>query len=76
MLDHNVAPVLPFIARGRVCPISGNGHRGGGPCGSPPCQRAPRIPRVRQKYAKGVGCSRAYVAGVRSFDDIMGAQAR
>jgi hypothetical protein len=38
----------------------------GGPCGSPSCQRVPRVPRARQKYAEGVG----------RFDDVMGAQAR
>jgi hypothetical protein len=89
MLDHKVAPMLPFTVRGRVCPISGNGHRGGGPRGSPPCQRAPCVPRARRKYTKGVGRSRAYVAGVGRggdcsrrgagvgrFDDVMGARAR
>jgi hypothetical protein len=63
MLDRDAAPMLPFTVHGRVHPISGNRRRGGGPHGSPPCQRALRVPRARQKYAKKVRCSRAYVAG-------------
>jgi hypothetical protein len=89
MLDHSVVPMLLFTVHDHVCPIGGNGCRGRGPCGSSPCQRAPRVPRARQKYAKRVGRSRAYVvgvgrggdcsrrgAGVRRFDDIMGTRAR
>jgi hypothetical protein len=89
MLDHSAAPMLPSTMYGRVCPISGNGCRGGGPRGSRPCQRALRVPRARRKYAKGVGCSHAYLAGVGRggerfrrdarvgrFDDVMGARAR
>jgi len=62
MSDHNVAPMLPFTMHGSVCPIIGNGCRVGGPRGSRPRQRALRVPRPRQKYAKGVG----------RFDDVMG----
>jgi hypothetical protein len=51
---------------GHVRPIGGSGCRGEGPRGSLSCQRAPRVPRARQKYAEGV----------ERFDDIMGAQAR
>jgi hypothetical protein len=85
MLGQNAVPTLLFTMHGHVCPIGGNGCRGEGPCGFPPCQRAPRVPRARQKYAKGVGRSRAYVAGVgrggnryrqdvgvERFDDVMG----
>jgi hypothetical protein len=64
MSDHNTAPMLPFIVHGRVHPIIRNGCRGGGPRGSRPRQRALRVPRARLKYVKGVGRSRAYVAGV------------
>jgi hypothetical protein len=60
-----------FTVHGHVHPIRGNGHHGEGPQGSSPCQRAPRVPRVRQKHAKGVGRSRAHVTGVGSFDDVM-----
>jgi hypothetical protein len=58
----------------------------GGPGGSLSCQRAARVPRARQKYAEGVGRSRAYVVGVRRsrayvagigrFDDVVMAWAR
>jgi hypothetical protein len=57
MSGHNAAPMLPFTVHGRVCPIIGNGCRGGGPRGSQLHLRALRVPRVRRKYAKGVGRS-------------------
>jgi hypothetical protein len=47
-----------------------------GPRGSPSCQRAAHVPQARQKYAEGVGRSRAYVAGVGRFDDVVMAWAR
>jgi hypothetical protein len=88
MLNRNAALMLPFTVRDRVCPISGNGHHGGGPRGSPHCQRALRVSRARRKHAKRVGCSCTYVArsgeredcsrqgaGVRRFDGIIGARA-
>jgi hypothetical protein len=55
MLDHSAAPMLPSTVHGRVRPISGNRCRGGGPCGSRPCQRALRVPWARRKCAKGSG---------------------
>jgi hypothetical protein len=72
MLDQSAVPTLLFTVHGHVRPIGGNERRGEGPRGSPPCQRAPRVPRARQKYAERVGRSRAYVAGVGRFDDVMG----
>jgi hypothetical protein len=70
-------------------PSAGVGVVVGAPRGSPSCQRAPHVPRTRQKYAKRIGRSRAYVAGVgrggnrsrqgagvRRFDNVMGARAR
>jgi hypothetical protein len=57
-----------------------------GPRGSPSCQRAACVPQARQKYAEGVGRSRAYVvgvghsrayvAGIGRFDDVVMAWAR
>jgi hypothetical protein len=38
----------------------------GGPRGSPSCQRAPRVPRTRQKYVEEVG----------RFDDVTRARTR
>jgi hypothetical protein len=89
MLDQSAIPMLLFTVHGHVCPIGGNGCCGRGPRGSPPCQRASRVPRVRQKYAKRVERSHAYIvgvrrgghcsrrdAGVRRFDDIMGTRVR
>jgi hypothetical protein len=38
-------------------PSAGVGAAVGGPHGSPSCQRAPRVPRARQKYAKGSSAS-------------------
>jgi hypothetical protein len=89
MLDQSVVPVFLFTVHGHVRPIGGNECCGEGPRGSPPCQRTPCVPRVRQKYAKRVGRSRAYIVrvgrggncsrrgvGVGSFDDVMGARAR
>jgi hypothetical protein len=64
MLGKSVVLVFLFTVHSHVCPIGGRGCRGEGPCGSPSCQRAPRVPRARQKYAKRVGRSRAYVAVV------------
>jgi hypothetical protein len=64
MFGQSVVHVLLFTVHGHFRPIGGNGCRGEGPRGSLPCQRAPRVLRVRQKYAMGVGRSRAYVAGV------------
>jgi hypothetical protein len=64
MSGHNTAHMLSFTMHGRVRPIIGNGCRGGGPCGSRPCQRVLRVPRARWKYAQGVERFRAYVAGV------------
>jgi hypothetical protein len=65
--DHvgqSAVPTLLLTVHGHVYPISRNGCRGEGLHGSSPCQRAPCVPRMRQKYAKEVGRSRAYVAGV------------
>jgi hypothetical protein len=85
ILDQSAVPMLLFTVHSHVRPIGGNGRYGEDSRGSPPCQRAPRAPRARQKYAKRVGRSRAYVAGVeqgrncsrqgtgvRRFDDVMG----
>jgi hypothetical protein len=85
MLGQSVVPTLLFTVHGHVHPIGGNGCCGEGPHGSPPCQRGPHVPRARQKYAKGVGRSRAYVVmierdgnhsrlgiGIGRFDDVMG----
>jgi hypothetical protein len=85
MLGQSVVPTLLFLVHGHVLPICKDGHRGEGPSGFSPCHRAPRIPRARQKYAKRVRRSHAYVvgigqggscsrqgAGVGHFDDIMG----
>jgi hypothetical protein len=47
----------------------------GGPLGSPSCQRASRVPQARRKKAERVRRSRAYVARVGHFDDIMRARA-
>jgi hypothetical protein len=55
---------VQFTVHGHVCPIGKNGCCGGGPHGSLPCQRAPRVPRARQKYAKRVRRSYAYTTGV------------
>jgi hypothetical protein len=66
MLGQGVVPVLLLTVHDHVCPIGGSGCRGWGPRGSLSCQRAPRVPRARQKYAEEVG----------RFDDIMGAWAR
>jgi hypothetical protein len=38
-----------------IRPINGSRCRGEGLCGSLSCQRAPRVPWARQKYAKGSG---------------------
>jgi hypothetical protein len=89
MLGLSAVPTLLFTVHDHVRPISGNGCRGEGLRGSPPCQRAPCVPQARQKYAKGVEHSRAYIAGVGRgkncsrqhtgvgrFDDIMGARVR
>jgi hypothetical protein len=72
MLGQSTVPTLLFTVHGHVRPIGGNGRRSEGPRDSPPCQRAPRVLRARQKYAKRVERSRAYVAGVGRFDDVMG----
>jgi hypothetical protein len=40
MLDQSVVHMFSSTVHGHVCPISGDGRRGGGPCGSLPCQRA------------------------------------
>jgi hypothetical protein len=69
MLDRDVAPMPPFTVHGRVRPISGNRRRGGGPHGFPPCQRALHVSWARQKYAKKVRCSRAYVTGFGRGED-------
>jgi hypothetical protein len=66
MLGQGVVPVLLLIVHGHVRPIGGSRCRGWGPRGSPSCQRVPRVPRARRKYAEGVG----------RFDDVMGARAR
>jgi hypothetical protein len=55
MLGQSAVPTFLFTVHGHVHTIGGNGRRGKGPRGSPPCQRAPRVPRARQKYAKEVG---------------------
>jgi hypothetical protein len=81
--------VFLLTVQGHVRPISGSGCRGEGPRGSPSYQRAPRVPRARQKYAKRVGRSRSFVArvgrggsrfrqgaGVGHFDDVTGVRAR
>jgi hypothetical protein len=88
MLGQSTVPTLLFTMHGHIRPINRNGRRDEGPRGFSHCQRAPRVPRARQKYAKGVGRSRAHVAGVErggncsrqgaglgAFDDIMGARA-
>jgi hypothetical protein len=71
MSGQSAVPMLLLNVHGLVCPISGSGCRSEGPRGFSPCQRAPRVPRARQKYAKGVSRSRAYVAMVGHFDDVM-----
>jgi hypothetical protein len=70
MLDQSAVPMFPSTVHGHVRPISGNGCRGEGPCGSRPYQTALRIPRARQKYVKVVKHSRAYIAGVRRGKDV------
>jgi hypothetical protein len=55
ILSQSMVLVLVFIVHGHVRPIGRSGCRGEGPRDSPPCQRAPRVPRVRLKYAKGSG---------------------
>jgi hypothetical protein len=64
MLGQSAVPTLLFIVHSHVHPIGESGCHGEGPRGSPPCQMAPRVPRARQKYAKRVERSRAYVGGV------------
>jgi hypothetical protein len=54
MLGQSVVPVFLFTVHGHVRPIGGNGRRGEAPRDSLPCQRTPRVPRARQKYAKRV----------------------
>jgi hypothetical protein len=75
-LDQSMVPVLLFTVHGHFCPIGRSGCRGWGPRGSLSCQRAPRVPRAKRKYAEGVRRSCAYVAGVGCFDDVMRARAR
>jgi hypothetical protein len=64
MLGQSAVPVFLFTVHGHVRHIGGNGHCGESPRGSPSCQRASRVPRARQNYAKMVGRSRVYVAWV------------
>jgi hypothetical protein len=64
MLGQGMVPVLLLTMHGHVRPIGGSECRGWGPRGSPSCQRAPRVPRARRKYAEGVG----------RFDDVMRAR--
>jgi hypothetical protein len=61
---RTTAPMPPYTARGRACPIRGGGRRGGGPRGSQLRLRALHVPRARRKYVEGVGRFHAYVAGV------------
>jgi hypothetical protein len=70
-LDQSVVPVLLFTMHGHVHPIGGSGCRGWGSY-----QRTPCVPRARRKYAEGVRRSRAYIAGVGRFDDVVTARAR
>jgi hypothetical protein len=63
------APMPPYTVRGRACPIHGGGRHGRGPRGSQLRLRALPVPRPRRKYAEGVGCFHAYVAGVRRGRD-------
>jgi hypothetical protein len=65
MLVQSVVPTFLLTVHGHVRPIGGSGCRGESPCGSLSCQRTPRVPQVRQKYAKGIRCSHAFIAEVR-----------
>jgi hypothetical protein len=69
VLFRITAPMPPYTVRGHACPICGGGCRGGSPRGSQLRSRASRVPRARQKYAEGVRCSCAYVAGVERGGD-------
>jgi hypothetical protein len=64
MLGQSVVPAFLLTVHDHVRPIGGSGCRGEGPRGSLSGLRAPCVPRVRQKYAKGIGCSHAFVAKV------------
>jgi hypothetical protein len=88
MLGQSVVPAFLLTVHGHVRPIGGSGCRGECPRGSLSGQRAPHVPRARQKYAKGIGHFRAFVAevgrggsrfrqgaGVGRFDDVTGARA-
>jgi hypothetical protein len=55
MLGQSTVPTLLFTMHGHIRPINRNGRRDEGPRGFSHCQRAPRVPRARQKYAKGSG---------------------
>jgi hypothetical protein len=64
MLGQSMIPAFLLTVQGHVRPIGGSGCYGEGPRGSLSCQRAPHVPRMRQKYAKGIRRSRAFVAEV------------
>jgi hypothetical protein len=64
MLGQSVVPMLLFTIHSHVRPIGGSGCHSEGPRGFPLCQRAPRVPRARQKYAKRVRRSSAFVVGI------------
>jgi hypothetical protein len=66
---RTMAPMPPYTMLGRARPIRGGGCCGGGPRGSRLRPRALRVPQARQKYAKGVGRSHAYVVGVGQGED-------
>jgi hypothetical protein len=52
-----------LTVHGRVHPINGSRCRGEGLRGSMSCQRAPRVPWARQKYAKGSGAPVLMLSG-------------
>jgi hypothetical protein len=60
-----------FTVHGHVRPIGGNGRRGEGLRGSPPCQRAPHVPRARQKYAKGSGAPVLTLQGLSEAEIVL-----
>jgi hypothetical protein len=64
MLGQSVVPAFLLTVHGLVRPIGESGCHGEGPRGSLSCQRAPRVPRARQKYTKGIWRAYAFVAEV------------
>jgi hypothetical protein len=51
--SQGVVPMLLLTVHGHVHHVDGSEYHSWGPCGSPPCLRVPRGPRVRRKHAAG-----------------------